>query len=328
MNIAITGASGHIGANLCRALVAEGHKLTVLINRSALGLEDLNLERIKGNLLTLDALKDLTREADVVIHLAAAISIRGRRDRNLLDINVIGTENLLTVVKRNPLQRFIHFSSIHALVHEPYDQVLDEQRGLVTDDPILYNRSKAISEQLVLKACQEGMDALVINPTSVIGPDDFRPSLLGQAVRMIYNNKLPALIPGGYDWVDVRDVVKGTVSALEKGRKGERYLLSGHYRELKDLAGAINHIKGQETVPVMLPSWLALLGVPLLQAHAALRKTEPLYTRESVLILRKAHKHISCEKAGRELDYHPRSFEETIRDTVGWFREHQMVHRS
>ena len=206
--------------------------------------------------------------------------------------------------------------------------MLDELRGLATDDPILYNRSKAISEQLVLEAYQEGMDALVISPTSVIGPKDFRPSLLGQAVRMIYNNKLPALIPGGYDWVDVRDVVKGTVSALEKGRKGERYLLSGNYRELKDLALAISHTKGHETIPVMLPSWLARLGVPFLGAHAALRNTEPLYTRESLHILKNSHKYISCEKAGRELDYNPRPFEETIRDTVGWFREHKTTERS
>jgi dihydroflavonol-4-reductase len=206
--------------------------------------------------------------------------------------------------------------------------VLDEERGLATDDPFLYNRSKAISEQLVLEAYREGMDALVINPTSVIGPNDFRPSLVGQAIRMIYHNKLPALIPGGYDWVDVRDVVKGTVSALEKGRKGERYLLSGHYRELKDLAKAVNHFKGQENIPVTLPSWLALLGVPFLQAHASLRNTEPLYTSESLHFLKKAHKHISCEKAGRELGYHTRPFEVTISDTIGWFRDHQAYKRS
>ncbi len=324
MKVAITGASGHIGTNLCRTLISKGHKLKVLINQSSRGLEDLKLQRVNGNLLSQNALKDLIKEADVIIHLAAAISIRGRRDRTLLEVNVSGTDNLLKLVRQNTLQRFIHFSSIHALIHTPYNEVLDEKRGLVMDDSFLYNRSKAISEQLVLDAAEEGMDALVLNPTSVIGPNDFRPSLVGQAVRMIYNNKLPALIPGGYNWVDVRDVVKGTVSAIENGKRGERYLLSGHYKELKDLALTINRIKGQESIPLMLPSWLARLGVPFLQIHAALKKTDPLYTRESLQILKESHKNISCEKAGRELGYQPRPFEETIRDTIDWLRDNQL----
>jgi len=325
MKIAITGASGHIGSNLCRVLLSEGHKLKVLINRSSHGLEDLKLERVNGNLMSQNALKDLVRDANVIIHLAAAISIRGRKDRALLEVNVSGTNNLLNMVRPNTLQRFIHFSSIHALIHAPYNEVLDEKRGLVVNDAFLYNRSKAISEQLVHDAADQGMDALVLNPTSVVGPNDFRPSLVGQAIRMIYSNKLPALIPGGYDWVDVRDVVKGTVSAIDNGRKGERYLLSGHFRELKDLALTINHLKGQDKTPVMLPSWLASLGVPFLQIQAVLKKTDPLYTRESLQILKESHNNISCKKAGRELGYQPRPFEDTIRDTIDWYRDNQFL---
>jgi dihydroflavonol-4-reductase len=321
MKIAITGASGHIGANLCRTLIEQGHHIKALINKYTRSLDQLNMEVANGNLLDINALKNLIQYAEVVIHLAATISINGKNDRELLAINVEGTKNLLQCIRENPVRRLIHFSSIHAIVHDPLDELLDETRDLAVEDHILYNRSKAVSEQLVLDAVKEGMDAVIINPTSVVGPYDFRPSLVGRALIQIVKRKLPGLVHGGYDWVDVRDIVDGTLKAIEKGRSGESYLLSGTWMSLPDLAEMIGNITGDTRRWTIMPYWLAELGVPFLKAYAHIRRTDPLYTKESLEILKTSHRKISSEKARKELGYNPRPLEETIRDTLKWFEK-------
>lgn len=296
-----------------------GHSLKVMINKSSGSLEGLKLDVVKGNLLATGTLRELVKDAEVVVHLAAHISIRGAGNKDIEKINITGTENLLREVKQHTGQRLIHFSSIHAFRQSPGDEVLDESRVLAVNDTILYNHTKAVGEQLVRQAVEEGLDAIIINPTAVIGPNDFRPSLLGQAIISVYKNKLPALVPGGYDWVDVRDVVKGTILAMEKGKKGERYLLSGHWKSLEELARVICRIRNMGGPPPMVPFWLARIGAPFLGVYASVKGTDPLYTDESLTILKESHRMISCGKAERELDYHPRPFEETIRDTIEWF---------
>ena len=234
MKIALTGASGHIGANLCRRLIALDHKVTVLSNRFTDSIKGLNLKVVQGNLMDMAALNHLIGGADVVIHLAATISINGDK-KNLADTNVKGTQNVLGAIRGSGVKRLIHFSSIHAYVHHPLDQSLDETRPLALDDHIHYNKTKALGHQMVMYEVGKGLDAVIISPTSVIGPYDFKPSLIGQAIIQLNNGKIPALIPGGYDWVDVRDVVEGTIRSIEHGRMGESYLLSGHYVSLADL---------------------------------------------------------------------------------------------
>src|SRR4030042_385230 len=325
MRIAITGASGHIGSNLCRALISEGHEVRALINRTSISLDGLPVEKIQGNILNKKSLEPLIAGSDIVIHLAATISIRGINEQDLLSININGTRNILEVINKIPVKRFIHFSSIHALTQEPYDEVLDETRTLALKDPILYNRSKAWSEQLVLEAINNGTDGLIINPTSVIGPNDLRPSLFGKGIIQICQNKFPGLIRGGYDWVDVRDIASGTVQAIEKGRTGERYLLSGKWLSLTDLVGIISQNYPIKNNHIILPYWIAELGVPFLKLYAMLRRADPLYTRESLDIVRHSHRMISADKARKELGYQPRPIETTIKDTIQWFKNNNYL---
>jgi dihydroflavonol-4-reductase len=177
-----------------------------------------------------------------------------------------------------------------------------------------------MSEKIVREAFGRGLDGLIINPTSVIGPNDFAPSLMGRALIQICKNKLPGLVEGGYDWVDVRDIVSGTVSAIDKGRTGERYLLSGRWLALPDLVKIIaRYYETKKNWPI-LPYWLAELGVPFLKAYAWLRRAEPLYTAESLNIIKHSHRMISCDKARKELGYEPRPLEETLKDTIEWFK--------
>jgi len=323
MKIALTGASGHIGTNLCRKLLEENHDIRVLTNKYTASLEGLDLAFIKGDLLNKTSLRDLAEGAEVLIHLAASISING--DQHVLDTNVVGTKNVLDVVKSCKVRRLLHFSSIHALVHQPLDQTLNEERPLAVSDHIIYNQSKALAEELVLHSVESGLDAVIINPTSVMGPNDFKPSLVGQAIIQLYKGKIPALIPGGYDWVDVRDVVQGTISAMDNGRTGQSYLLSGHFKTLMELYEQISLIQGKDRKLPVIPFWLAEVGIPFLKAWSRISGNKPLYTKESVEILKTAHSNISSKKARKELGYESRPFEDTLRDTIEWFKENNYL---
>jgi dihydroflavonol-4-reductase len=323
MKISLTGASGHIGANLCRELLDNNHDLRVLTNQYTASIKELDLEFVKGDILNMTSLRELADGAEVLIHLAASISING--DQHVFDTNVVGTKNVLDAVRSCKVKRLLHFSSIHALVHQPLDQTLNEERPLAVSDHIIYNQSKALAEELVLHEVGSGLDAVIINPTSVMGPNDFKPSLIGQAILQLYKGEIPALIPGGYDWVDVRDVVAGTISAMENGRTGQSYLLSGHFKTLPELYKEIILIKGKEKKLPVIPFWLAEVGLPFLMAWARVSGNKPLYTKESIEILKTAHPDISSKKARNELGYESRPFEDTLRDTIEWFKENNYL---
>jgi dihydroflavonol-4-reductase len=321
MKIAVTGGSGHIGVNLCRELIKQRHTIRALIHKNTKGFQDLPLETVQGNLKDPASLISLVHDADIVIHLAAAISIQGNKTGDLFDINVEGTRNILEASQKACVKKFIHFSTIHALEQSPFNQVLDENRPLAVKNKMAYGRSKALAEEIVIKAAKQGMDAIILSPTAVIGPFDCAPSLMGRALILLARGRLPALVPGGYDWVDVRDVVCSSIAAIEKGRKGERYILSGHWRTLDQISELVSDLREYRSRRVICPLWLARLGLPFIRLYCSVYDKDPLYTRDSLYALRISHRNISHEKAAIELDFKPRPFEETIEDTLAWFQE-------
>lgn len=321
MNIAVTGASGHIGVNLCRLLVEKGHSVRVLIHKNRASLEGTHLETFQGDLMEPASLPKLVNDVDVVFHLAGMISIQSKGIKAIFEKNVNGTRNIIEASKRASVKRFIHFSSIHALTQRPLDKVLDETRPLAFDDRMAYSRSKAYAEKEVLEAISEGLDAVILNPTAVIGPEDHEPSLMGRVLILMSLGKLPVLVPGGYNWVDVRDVVQAAATAMVQGRKGERYLLSGHWKDLRAIAELVSHISDCARKRITCPHRIARIGLPCVHLYCRLKNTDPLYTKDSLRTLQTGHRDISHEKACRELDYFPRPFEDTIQDTLFWFKE-------
>ncbi len=320
MKIAITGASGHIGVNLCQELIQHGHSVRALIHKNDHGIRELPLECVPGDLTEASSLSRLVKGVEVVFHLAAVISIQVRNKKELFEKNVRGTENILHAAQKEGVRRFIHFSSIHALVHEPFDRILDEGRPLALKESVDYCRSKALSEVVVKEAVKEGLDAVILNPTAVIGPFDYAPSLLGRALILIYRGKIPALISGGYDWVDVRDVVKAAVVSIERGEQGERYILSGHWKTLCELAEMTYEIRGARYKKLTCSPGLARIGLPFLKLYCRLNSTQPLYTKDSLKILQTGHSRVSCEKARKRLGFNPRPMEETLRNTFDWYK--------
>ncbi|MEI6898565.1 MAG: NAD-dependent epimerase/dehydratase family protein [Bacteroidota bacterium] len=325
MKIAITGASGHVGINLCKALIDLGHEINALTHKHDSRLKETKVHCIKGDMLEKSSLHPLVLGCDIVIHLAAKISINGDPDGTGRLINVEGTRNILEVSQLAGVKKFIHFSSIHAFEQVSSTEVLDERNPLVGDEAFSYDRSKAEGERLVMEAAKQGFNALVLCPTAIIGPVDYEPSLIGKAMLQLFNHEVPALVPGGYNWVDVRDIVQGCIAAIDKGRKGEKYLLSGEWKSLKEITTLITRITGINTDRIEMPFWLARVGLPFITLYSKITGTEPLYTSESLHIIKFGTRKISNEKARKELGYNPRELEITLTDLFQWFKSNNII---
>ena len=321
MTVAITGATGHIGANLVRALIDKGTPTRCLVHVNCRAIDGLNIEKVQGDIRDLDSLCRAFEGIDVVYHLAASISLSMADWAQLEEINVRGTRNVVEACRRSGVRRLIHFSSIHALIQEPLNTPVDEARSLVESKRFPpYDRSKAAGEREVRRGIEKGLDAVIIYPTAVFGPYDYQPSFFGEALMSIARRKLPALVTGGYDWVDVRDVVAGAMLAAEKAPTGARYLLSGHWVSMCDIAAMIEEITGLSTGRPVCPLWLAHIGAPFIGGISRINGKRPLYTSVSLRAL-KSNRNISHERATRELGYHARPFRETLADTLHWFEE-------
>jgi dihydroflavonol-4-reductase len=322
MIVAVTGPTGHIGANLVRTLLSKGHKVRTLVHNDQKALEGLDVEIIKGDVADLYSLQKAFTGAEMVYHLAAVISISMNDWPAVEAVNVTGTRNVVEACLSSNVRRLIHFSSIHAMTQEPLNEVLDERRPLVDSQGCPpYDRSKAAGELAVRQGIEQGLDAVIVSPTSVIGPYDYQLSHMGTVFLALAQGKLPALVEGGFDWVDVRDVVSGAIAAAEKAPQGAKYMLSGHYATVCELAEISENILGISAPRFVCPTWLARTGAPVVGTFNQLTRTRQLFTAVSIRALTNCNTHISHERAAQELGYNPRPLKETISDIYSWFQK-------
>ena len=320
MTVAVIGASGHIGNNLCRALINKGYRVKALIHQNADSLEGLSLIRETGDILDPQCLRDFLAGCDVVFHAAGKISIDGDKDGMVYSVNVTGTKNIVEACLASGVHKLIYFSSIHAIEQLP-EGPLDESRPLVQSSHLEHDLAKSDAEREVMKGIAQGLETLIIIPTAAIGPYDFQPSFMGQGLLALYNRKLPSLVDGGFDFVDVRDIARAAIAAMEKGKSGERYVISGMWKTVKDLAFLVEEATGAPPPKFTSPHWLAKMGVPLVKAVSKITHTPLLYTNETLTVLLRCNRNISSLKARRELGFYPRPLSETLRDTFEWYKE-------
>jgi dihydroflavonol-4-reductase len=326
MKTVVTGASGHLGANLIRALMDEGWNIRALTHVDNRALEGLDIETTQGDICDPKSLRRAFTGADTVFHAAGYISISMHEHAKLQLINVTGTRNVVEECLHCGVRHLVYFSSIHAFEQEPLDIMLDESRSLVTKcrNSSPYDLSKAAAEGEVRKGIEKGLDAVIINPTAIIGPYDFRPSHFGEALLLMARGKLPALVAGGFDWVDARDVAAGALQAAQQAHCGEKYLLSGHWVSVRDMAALVEEITGTRAPRFTCPLWLAPAGTPFIAWSARLTGKRPLYTPASLKALC-SNRHISHRKATEDFGYHARPFRDTITDTLRWFKEYKYL---
>lgn len=314
--VVVTGAAGHLGANLVRELLAGGCRVAALVRKSTRALEGLDVACHPGDVLDPPSLRRAFQGAQTVYHLAARISITSGQREQLQLVNVEGTGNVVQACCLEGVNTLVHFSSIHALDMKPLGRpVTEDNRLLGASEGSDYDCSKAQAERLVRAHGCPSLSTRIIYPTAVIGPHDYNGSLTGQAIGRMARGRLPMLIKGGFDWVDARDVAAAAVAAAETGADGDRYILSGHYRTVAEMAQEIAALGGAHPPRFMVTPRLAGRFAPFMSVWASLRKEQPLYTRESLETL-KANPEVSHALAKRRLGYCPRPFADSLRDTL------------
>ncbi len=317
--VAVTGASGHAGANLARALIDDGQRPRLLVRKDRRAIDGLDAELVPGDVLDPQALGRAFEGCHTVYHLAAKVSIHGDPDGSVHRTNVDGTANVIAACRRAGVRRLVHMSSIAALLPAGPSIELDE-RATLRRDGAAYDVSKAASERLVLEAADAGLEACIVSPTSVLGPHDHKESRGGRMLRAIAGPKIPAVVDGGFDWVDVRDLARTCMAAAQRGRVGERYIIGGHYASLRELAELVRAHTGRWTPRRRVPVSVARIAAGPMTALALRFGREPLFTREALDFLETFPSRISSDKARNELGHTSRPLAETVNDTLDWSR--------
>ncbi|WMJ22461.1 NAD-dependent epimerase/dehydratase family protein [Paludicola sp. MB14-C6] len=327
----VTGAFGHLGNTIVRKLVALGETVRglVLPNETSPALEGYNVEVVKGNVCDINSMEPLFACEEptefYVIHTAGIVSISSRYLQKVYDVNVNGTKNIIELCKRNHVKRFVHVSSVHAIPEPDNNQTIHEINQFNEKSVVgLYAKTKAIATQLVLDSVKDGLDAVIVHPSGIIGPNDYGHAHLTQLIMDYLDGRLTACVKGGYDFVDVRDVADGIISACHNGEKGECYILSNRYCSIPDLLNNLHQISGKKKIKTILPLWIAKATAPLSEIYYKLKKQPPLYTSYSLHTL-KSNANFTHKKANRQLGYQPRDLKLTLKDTVDWLRINRRV---
>ena len=325
--ILVTGATGHIGNVLVRKLLDRGEKVRALIWRGedTTPLKNLDVEQVVGDVLDPASLEHAMHGVETVYHLAGIISIMPGRNPLVWRVNVEGTRNVLEAARHASIRRLLYTSSIHAIAHAPHGVAMDETLGFDQNNPYgEYDRSKATASLEVQKAAARDLDAVIVCPTGVIGPYDFRGSEMGEVIRSATEARTMLYVEGAYDFVDVRDVADGMIAAVKRGRRGESYILSGHKLSVRYMLETVREVTGKAFASVKIPFSLAELAARYTPWYYRRTQAKPRFTSYSLQVLQ-SNANICCTKALAELGYKPRPVYESIADTVRWFLENRRV---
>lgn len=315
MAIVVTGAAGHVGTNLCLSLLADGHEVRAVDLREPVRAVRHGARWIRADVRDPAAMGKTFDGCEIVYHLAAVISVVGGLNGLVHSVNVDGVRVAARAALERGVARFVHCSSVHAFdlatrVGQPCDE--STPRAVRPQLPA-YDRSKAAGEVEIRRLIDRGLDAVVVNPSGILGPVDDVPSRMGSVLLALWRRRLPALVPGGFDWVDVRDVVAALRAAATAGRTGENYLIAGHRASLAELATLAASVRGGRPVTRRAPTALARAVAPL--AEVVVRSTGwPLLPTREALHALESYPYIDGAKAQRELGHEPRPIAQTLAD--------------
>lgn len=318
----VTGATGHIGNVLVRKLLERGEKVRALVlpNECRAPLQGLDVEAVEGDVLNPASIYSAMRGIKGIFHLAGLISIMPGSNDLVHRVNVEGTKNILRAARKMNVGRFVYTSSIHAIKRLEcgvIDETLPYDPGTHYGE---YDRAKAEATLHVQEAAHAGLEAVIACPTGVIGPYDFRGSLMGGVIDTAARNRPTLYVDGAYDFVDVRDVADGLIAAAQHGKCGESYILSGQKISVRYLLETVREITGHRFFTMKIPFDLAKFAAIFTPMYYSMAKVNPRFTTYSLEVLR-SNSNISHAKATQELGYRARPLYESIRDAVKWFVE-------
>jgi nucleoside-diphosphate-sugar epimerase len=334
--VLVTGATGHLGANLVRRLLADGESVRVLLEpgKKTDAVDGLDVEPTFGDLRDADAVARAVSGVTAVYHTGAIVSTvtgdAGHR-RAIFETNVLGTKHVLDSALAHGVRRVVVTGSFSAVGYDPDNPSRPSNEEMPFDpflSPTPYSTSKAAAEHQAWQAAARGLEVVVAVSCAILGPNDFVPSRMGGVLRAFAEGKLPSYIPGGFPWVAARDIAEGHVLAMKKGRSGERYIFATEYRTMDEIMAMFETVTGEKRPRLRLP--------PPAMAVVA-RLSDPFVTRwvpperhrltPAAIHILGLGRRASIEKARTELGYEPTSLEAAVREAYEWFCARNAIRR-
>jgi dihydroflavonol-4-reductase len=325
-NVLVTGGSGFIGSNLATALLEEGCNVRILCRRDSdlRALGRLEVERTIGDVREKDSLRAAIKGCDTVFHTAATISYWKKERARMFDVNVLGTRNVVEACLELGVRRLVHTSSTAAIGFPENGDIADETNRFNWDPyDVGYRISKHKAEAEVQRGITMGLDAVIVNPSIVIGPRDIH-FHGGQLIRDIHARKIFYSIEGEMSLAYVDDIVRGHILAAWYGRTGERYILCGENHSRHDVIAIIAEVVGGIKPLFRMPAASVKIIAAIAETVAAITRRQPWVTRE-LLAGSDLKYHFSCRKAQTELGYEFIPLRDAVEKTYRWYKEHNMM---
>jgi dihydroflavonol-4-reductase len=325
MKVFLTGATGFVGSHVAHAFAAQGARLRLLIRPTSRldNLEGLSAETVTGDLRNPDTFRSALGDCDVLVHVAADYRLWVRDPQAMYAANVDGTRNLLALARELGVTKAVYTSSVATMGFREDGTIVDENTPVSLDDMVgHYKRSKYLAEQEAIAASHNGQHVIVLNPTTPIGANDIKPTPTGQIVVDFLNRKFPAYVDTGLNLVDVDEVARMHVAAVERGRPGERYILGGENLSLKQILDKMSAITGLPSPTMKVPHSVAMAFAFFDETITGrLRGKEPRATMEAVRMGKKKM-FASSAKAERDLGFRIVPVYAALRSAIDWFRAH------
>ncbi len=328
MKVFLTGATGFVGANVARELVSNGFQVKALVRPESqrTNIEGLPIEVVEGDLLDQRLLVNALRGCRALFHCAAHYSLWMKDAGLLYQVNVEGTRRILEAAREARIEKAVYTSSVAAIGVPPLGQVGTEETRTTIEDLVSdYKKSKFLAEIEVKRVCATGLPVVIVNPSTPIGPYDAKPTPTGQIVLDFLKGKIPFYVHTGLNLIDVRDVARGHVLALERGRSGERYILGHENVTFKAMLDTLAEITGRpaprHAIPYFVPFTAALVDEVVLGKFFGKKPAVSLY---SVMMSRKPM-YYDASKAIRELSLPQSPVRDALQSAVDWFRENRYV---
>ncbi|MFQ5860778.1 MAG: hopanoid-associated sugar epimerase, partial [Dehalococcoidia bacterium] len=323
MKVLVTGATGFIGGNVARTLLARGYQVRTLVRpeSSTLTLRDTRAEQVHGDVRDRESVARALEGCQAVFHCAALYAFDLPDPRLLYETNVTGTRVVLEEARRAQVERVVYTSTV-STIGLPGNGTLGREELEPTPDELVghYKRSKWLAEQEARRFAREGLAVVTVNPTAPVGPWDVKPTPTGRLVLDFLLGRMPAYIATGMNLVDVEDVAVGHVLALEKGQPGQRYLLGHRNMTLREVLETLAQITGRRAPRIQVPLRLALaLGYLDQLLEQRLLRRQPRIPLEGLKVARKPM-YVDCQRAVQELGLPQSPVEGALEKAVRWFR--------
>jgi dihydroflavonol-4-reductase len=319
----ITGATGLVGSAVARKLVAEGFLVRALVRPGSprFHLQDLNLEFVDGDMRDPHSVRRAMADIRYVFHVAADYRLWARDPSEIFAANVEGTRVIMQEARRAGVERVVYTSSVATLALRDDGSPADETIPLATAEGIgAYKRSKIAAERLVEDmVARDGLPAVIVNPSTPIGPRDVKPTPTGRIIVEAARGRMPGFLDTGLNLVHVDDVAEGHLAALRRGKIGERYILGGENVRLADMLAEIARQVGRRAPRLRFPPAVVLPVAYAAEMRARLTGREPFTTVDGIRMAAH-HMFFTAAKAERDLGVRARSYREALADAIGWFR--------